>query len=562
MTRRIFGGAFLVSLLAMISAIALVLGVTYSKEQELFKKQLQQQALLLAVTMDNTSPEEDVKSLRKLSGDIPGIFENRITYIAPDGTVLYDNMADPAEMENHLYREEVVSAKQSGTGTAVRESYTMSETTIYCARTIGYDCVVRVSGTMDTVMARIGGMWWEVLLAALAAALLSLSVSALVARAVVKPINSIDLKNPDISESYGEISPLLRRISDQNREIELRIDELTRSRAEFSLITENMSEGFIITDSRTEVLSYNKAALKILGSDFSGGSRSVLVLNRSEAFRTAVESALAGQRSEVSLDLSEKIYQVIATPVLTDENVTGAVIIILDITEKEGRDELRREFTSNVSHELKTPLTTIYGISDMLVGGIVKPEDIPGFARNIRDEAGRMITLIEDIIKLSQLDENNFTDQAETVDLMTLAQLAADRLKAPAEQKHVSISVTGGSAEITGIASVLEEIVYNLLDNAVKYNKPGGRADVEIKNAPDRVQMTVSDTGIGIPADCIDRIFERFFRADKSHSRKIGGTGLGLSIVKHGVSLHKGTISVSSSEGCGTIFTLTLPKTK
>lgn len=562
MTKRIFGGAFLVSLLAMISAIALVLGVTYSKEQELFKKQLQQQALLLAVTMDNTSPEEDVKSLQKLNDDIHSFFDNRITYIAPDGTVLYDNMADPSEMGNHLYREEVVSAKQSGTGTAIRESYTMSEMTVYCARMTGFDCVVRVSGTMDTVIARIGGMWWEVLLAALAAALLSLGVSALVARAVVKPINSIDLKNPDISESYGEISPLLRRISDQNKEIELRIDELTRSRAEFSLITENMSEGFIITDSRTEVLSYNKAALKILGSDFSGSSRSVLVLNRSEAFRTAVESALAGQRSEVSLNLSEKIYQVIATPVFTDENVTGAVIIILDITEKEGRDELRREFTSNVSHELKTPLTTIYGISNMLLGGIVKPEDIPGFARNIRDEAGRMITLIEDIIKLSQLDENNFTDQAETVDLLTLAQLAADRLKAPAEQKHVTISVTGDSAEITGIASVLEEIVYNLLDNAVKYNKPGGRADVEIKNAPDSAQMTVSDSGIGIPADSIDRIFERFFRADKSRSRKIGGTGLGLSIVKHGVSLHKGTISVSSSEGCGTVFTLTLPKKK
>lgn len=562
MTKRIFGGAFLVSLLAMISAVALVLGVTYTKEQELFKKQLQQQAMLLAATMDNTSPEDDVKSLEKLSEDIHGVFENRITYIGADGTVLFDNMADPAEMENHLNREEVISAKHSGTGTAIRESYTMSEMTVYCARVIGYDCVVRVSGTMDTVVARIGSMWWEVLLVTLIAALLSLGVSALVARAVVKPINSIDLKNPDISESYNEISPLLRRISDQNKEIALHIDELTRSRAEFALITENMSEGFIITDSRTEVLSYNKAALRILGSDFSGDSRSVLVLNRSEAFRSAVETALAGKRCEVSLNLSEKIYQIIATPVFTDETVTGAVIIILDITEKEGREELRREFTSNVSHELKTPLTTIYGISDMLVGGIVKPEDIPGFAKNIRDEAGRMITLIEDIIKLSQLDENSFTDQAETVDMLTLAQLAADRLKAAADQKHVSVTVSGDSAEITGISSVLEEIVYNLLDNAVKYNKPGGRADIEIRNTPDGISMTVSDTGIGIPADCIDRIFERFFRADKSHSRKIGGTGLGLSIVKHGVSLHKGTISVTSNEGCGTTFTLTLPKIK
>ena len=378
--------------------------------------------------------------------------------------------------------------------------------------------------------------------------MLSVGVAALAARAIVKPINNIDLKNPDISESYGEIAPLLHRITEQNREIESQIAELTRSRKEFALITENMSEGFIIVDSRTEVLSYNTAALNILGSDFTGESRSVLVLNRSEAFRTAVEASLGGQRSETELTLSEKIYQVIATPVFTDSQVSGAVIIILDITEKEAREELRREFTSNVSHELKTPLTTIFGISDMLVGGIVKPDDIPGFARSIRDEAGRMITLIEDIIKLSQLDENTFTDQKETVDLYAMAQISAERLQPQAEQKHVTISVTGEKSEITGIASVLDEMVYNLIDNAVKYNQQGGRADVDVRNKGDNIEVTVSDTGIGIPAD-------------KSHSRKIGGTGLGLSIVKHGVLLHGGTITVKSTEGCGTTFTMTLPKT-
>lgn len=560
MTRRIFGGAFIVSLVAIISAVAMVLGVAYTKEQQLFKRQLEQQAMLLAATMENTSPADDVESLRKLSHDIHGTFENRITYIGQDGTVLFDNEADPATMENHLDREEVVAAKQSGTGTAVRESYTMSEMTVYCARVIGYGCIVRVSGTMDTVVARIGGMWWEVLLVVLIAAMVSLGVAAIVARLVVKPINSIDLRNPDIGESYSEIAPLLHRISEQNREIEQQIAELTRSRKEFSLITENMSEGFIIIDSRTEVLSYNTAALKILGSDFTGGSRSVLVLNRSEAFRSVVEEALAGKRSEADLTLSEKVYQVIATPAFTGSSVTGAVMIILDITEKQAREELRREFTSNVSHELKTPLTTIYGISDMLVGGIVKPEDIPGFAKNIRDEAGRMITLIQDILKLSQLDENTFTDQRERADLYELAQSAAERLRPQADEKHVTISVTGERSEFTGIPSVLEEIIYNLIDNAVKYNKQGGRADVDVRSIGDNIVMTVSDTGIGVPADSIDRIFERFYRADKSHSRKIGGTGLGLSIVKHGVSLHGGSISVKSAEGSGTTFTLTLPK--
>ena len=560
MTKRIFGGAFIVSLVAIISAVAMVLGVAYTKEQQLFKRQLEQQVMLLAATMENTSPNDDVESLRKLSHDIHGTFENRITYIGQDGTVLFDNEADPATMENHLGREEVVAAKQSGTGTAIRESYTMSEMTVYCARVIGYDCIVRVAGTMDTVAARIAGMWWEVLLIVIIAAMVSLGVAAIVARVVVKPINSIDLKNPDIGESYSEIAPLLHRISEQNHEIDQQIAELTRSRKEFSLITENMSEGFIIIDSRTEVLSYNTAALKILGSDFTGSSRSVLVLNRSEAFRSAVEDALAGKRSETDLTLSEKIYQVIATPAFTGSSVTGAVMIILDITEKEAREELRREFTSNVSHELKTPLTTIYGISDMLVGGIVKPEDIPGFAKNIRDEAGRMITLIQDILKLSQLDENTFSDQRERVDLYELAQSAAERLRPQADEKHVTISVTGERSEFTGIATVLEEMIYNLLDNAVKYNKQGGRADVDVRSSGDDIVVTVSDTGIGVPADSIDRIFERFYRADKSHSRKIGGTGLGLSIVKHGVSLHGGSITVKSSEGSGTTFTMALPK--
>ncbi len=560
MTKRIFGGAFIVSLVAIISAVAMVLGVAYTKEQQLFKRQLEQQAMLLAATMENTSPDDDVESLRKLSHDIHGTFENRITYIGQDGTVLFDNEADPATMENHLGREEVVAAKQSGTGTAIRESYTMSEMTVYCARVIGYGCIVRVAGTMDTVAARIAGMWWEVLLVVIIAAMVSLGVAAIVARVVVKPINSIDLKNPDIGESYSEIAPLLHRISEQNHEIDQQIAELTRSRKEFSLITENMSEGFIIIDSRTEVLSYNTAALKILGSDFTGSSRSVLVLNRSEAFRSAVEDALAGKRSETDLTLSEKIYQVIATPAFTGSSVTGAVMIILDITEKEAREELRREFTSNVSHELKTPLTTIYGISDMLVGGIVKPEDIPGFAKNIRDEAGRMITLIQDILKLSQLDENTFSDQRERVDLYELAQSAAERLRPQADEKHVTISVTGERSEFTGIATVLEEMIYNLLDNAVKYNKQGGRADVDVRSSGGDIVVTVSDTGIGVPADSIDRIFERFYRADKSHSRKIGGTGLGLSIVKHGVSLHGGSITVKSSEGSGTTFTMALPK--
>ena len=558
MTKRIFGGAFAASLIAVIAAIALVLGVTYANERALYSQQIEEQTRLLAVTMQYTASDFDVASLETL-----GAFENRITYIAADGTVLFDNKADPVQMENHNDREEVRAARKSGNGFAVRESSTISKRTIYCARQIADGCVVRVSGTMDTVLGVVLGMWWEVLLALLAAAALSGGIAALVARAVVRPINAIDLRAPDIAESYGEIAPLLHRIKEQNAEISARMAELSRSREEFTLITENMSEGFIITDSRTEVLSYNRAALEILGADGGDGqTRSVLALNRSENFRRAVETALSGSRCEQELTLGERVYQLISTPVRADGGVSGAVLIILDITEKESREELRREFTSNVSHELKTPLTTIYGIADMIVGGIVKPEDIGRFAGDIRDEAKRLIALIEDIIKLSQLDENTFTDTKERVDILSLAELAASRLKTAADGKHVTINVSGARAEYTGMSSVLEEMIYNLLDNAVKYNREGGRADISVEDAPGSVTVTVADTGIGIPADSIGRVFERFYRVDKSHSRRIGGTGLGLSIVKHGAALHGGTVIISSAEGSGTTVKLTLPKTE
>lgn len=558
MTKRIFGGAFAASLIAVIAAIALVLGVTYANERELYSQQIEEQTRLLAVTMQYTASDFDVASLETL-----GAFENRITYIAADGTVLFDNKADPAQMENHNDREEVRAARESGNGFAVRESSTISKRTIYCARQIADGCVVRVSGTMDTVLGVVLGMWWEVLLALLAAAALSGGIAALVARAVVRPINAIDLRAPDIAESYGEIAPLLHRIKEQNAEISAQMAELSRSREEFTLITENMSEGFIITDSRTEVLSYNRAALEILGADGGDGqTRSVLALNRSENFRRAVETALSGSRCEQELTLGERVYQLISTPVRADGGVSGAVLIILDITEKESREELRREFTSNVSHELKTPLTTIYGIADMIVGGIVKPEDIGRFAGDIRDEAKRLIALIEDIIKLSQLDENTFTDTKERVDILSLAELAASRLKTAADGRHVTINVSGVRAEYTGMSSVLEEMIYNLLDNAVKYNREGGRADISVEDAPGSVTVTVADTGIGIPADSIGRVFERFYRVDKSHSRRIGGTGLGLSIVKHGAALHGGTVTISSAEGSGTTVKLTLPKTE
>ena len=557
MTKRIFLSTFFVSFASVIIAIIIVLGANYAKNLDNFTKQLEEETGLLSVSLDDENADDIENNLAKLSG-----FSSRITYIAADGTVLFDNKANPAEMENHANRDEIIAAKQSGKGTTTRESHTLSERTIYCARVLENGDIIRVSGTQDTVLGMIFDLWWGVLLALILALILSLLLADLTANKIVKPINKIDLKNPDIDENYSEIAPLLHEIKNRNIEIESRMNELSRARAEFSLITENMSEGFIITDKNADVLSYNNSALKILGTEFNENSRNIFTLNRSESFIEAIENALKGERNEVNLTLSDRVYQVIASPVFSHGEPSGAIIIILDITEKESREELRREFTSNVSHELKTPLTTIYGISDMLAGGIVKPEDIKEFSGKIKSEASRLITLIEDIINLSRLDENSYKEERETVDLHELAETCADRLSKAAENAGVSLSVTGEKAEIIGIYPVLDEIFYNLLDNAIKYNKEGGTAEINISQTDDFVKATFTDTGIGIPPESVDRVFERFYRVDKSRSRKIGGTGLGLSIVKHGVTLHGGTIGLKSTENSGTEITVLLPKHK
>ena len=557
MTKRIFGGAFIVSLVAIISAVAMVLGVAYTKEQQLFKRQLEQQAMLLAATMENTSPDDDVESLRKLSHDIHGTFENRITYIGQDGTVLFDNEADPATMENHLGREEVVAAKQSGTGTAIRESYTMSEMTVYCARVIGYGCIVRVAGTMDTVAARIAGMWWEVLLIVIIAAMVSLGVAAIVARVVVKPINSIDLKNPDIGESYSEIAPLLHRISEQNHEIDQQIAELTRSRKEFSLITENMSEGFIIIDSRTEVLSYNTAALKILGSDFTGSSRSVLVLNRSEAFRSAVEDALAGKRSETDLTLSEKIYQVIATPAFTGSSVTGAVMIILDITEKEAREELRREFTSNVSHELKTPLAVISANLDVITSNPDETVAEQGkWFGYIRSEADKMSRLINEMLYIAREERTDSKTVMTELDLSEAAEGACLAMEAVAFEKGKTL-ITDIEPNVTvkGDKESLTRTINILIDNAVSHSSEHSEITVRLKKSRGKAKLTVENQGKPIPKEDLQRIFDRYYRTDASRSRDTGGFGLGLAIAKTVAEKHGGSITAESDEN-RTVFTL------
>ena len=393
--------------------------------------------------------------------------------------------------------------------------------------------------------------------------MLSVFISYRVARAIIKPINDIDLDNPDINENYEELGPLLHRIHQQNNRIKRQMEKLRKSREEFNIITKNMSEGLIIIDKDTEILTYNRSATEMLGGgDGRQIEGSVLKLNRSEPFRKAVSEALEGNNSQVYLTEGEATYEIISNPVREEEEVTGAILIVMDVTEREKGEKLRREFTSNVSHELKTPLTSIYGVSDMLASGMVKAEDVAGFAGTIKEESARLISLIDDIIKLSRLDESTVPQETEIIDVCGSARDVVSRLSGKASENDIELSFSGEPSEIKGVQHILDEIVYNICENAIKYNRPGGFVKVSVRNEGSESLITVADNGIGIPKADRERVFERFYRVDKSHSKQIGGTGLGLSIVKHGVIYLGGKINLESEEGVGTVITVGFPRAR
>ncbi len=487
---------------------------------------------------------------------------NRITLIDQDGTVLFDNQADPAEMENHADREEFREAATGGAGEAVRVSSTLSEQTFYYSVKLQNGQVLRIAATTDSVFAAVFSMLpWVIGIAVLVAAV-TVVFSNFLTKKIVAPINQLDLDgNPEDTVIYDELSPLLGKIHRQNEVISQQMRSLKEKQEEFASITDNMSEGFLVLDKNTDILSYNTSALKLLGADAAPAEshESALALNRSVGFRAAVDGALAGTRSEQLIRQGGRCCQVMANPVFRDGEVEGAVVVILDITEREERENLRREFTANVSHELKTPLTSISGFAEIIQNGIVKPEDIPRFAGNIYMESQRLISLVDDILNLSRLDENGVQLQREDFDLSALCRDVASRLKPAAKKNGVIITTMGEKAVINGVKSIVDEMVFNLMDNAVKYNKHNGRVTVNVENLPEGVTLTVTDTGIGIPQADVDRVFERFYRVDKSHSKEIGGTGLGLSIVKHGAAFHNAKVSLQSTEGQGTTVRLVFP---
>ena len=421
--------------------------------------------------------------------------------------------------------------------------------------------VLRVAATTDSVFAAVLAVLPWILGVEVLVAVCTVLFSNFLTKKIVAPINRLDLDHPADNEIYDELSPLLGKISRQNEVIAQQMKSLREKQEEFTSITENMSEGFLVLDNNTDILSYNTSALRLLGAETVPAEShvSALALNRSAGFRSAVDGALAGKRSEQLVRQGGRCCQVMANPVLRDGEVEGAVVVILDITEREERENLRREFTANVSHELKTPLTSISGFAEIIKNGIVKPEDIPRFAGNIYEESQRLVTLVDDILNLSRLDEADVQLEREDFDLSSLARDVAGRLKASAKKNGVVITVIGDKAEINGVKSIVDEMVFNLVDNAVKYNKQNGRVTVTVDSSSDGTALTVTDTGIGIPQADVDRVFERFYRVDKSHSKEIGGTGLGLSIVKHGAAFHNAKVSLQSTEGEGTTVRLVFP---
>lgn len=553
MTKRIFTSILTVAVSVFVACLVLIMGVLHNYFSIIYETEIQNEAQYISAAIEATGKQY-------LENLTPGT--NRITWIDSDGTVLYDSRADQSSLENHADREEFKQALEIGVGESSRYSDTLSEKYYYYAIRLEDGTVLRVSNEQFTVISLIAVMAQPILIIAILALILSLILASRLSKKITRPINNIDLEHPETADTYDELAPLLRKISFQNKQIQLQIEELSRKQQELATITENMSEGLLVVDDRTDILFYNTSALKLLGTDKVDNNQSALTLNRSESFRKAIDEALNSQHNEQLMKLNHRLYQLIANPVYLENSVVGAVILILDITEKEERDKLRREFTANVSHELKTPLTSISGFAEIMKNGIAKNEDMPHFAGKIYDESQRLITLVGDIIKLSQLDENTIELTKTPVDLYNVIDSVTQRLKYFADKQKISIEINAQHITVTGVEQILDEMIFNLCDNAIKYNKEGGKVFITLDEQSDGIHLSVRDTGIGIPFADRNRVFERFYRVDKSHSKEIGGTGLGLSIVKHGAAYHNAKVSLSSKINEGTEIVIIFNKEK
>ena len=552
MTKRIFRSVFLASLLVFLAGLALVVGTMYNYFSVRQAGQLHIEARLAANGVERAGLEylETVDD-----GEV------RLTWIAEDGTVIYDTDAEAGEMENHAEREEFREALRYGTGEGERISSTLSEKTVYYAIRLSDGSVLRTAESHYTLPALLMGIIQPLVLILVLALILSGWLASRLSKRIVGPLNAIDLDKPLENDVYDELSPLLTRLERQQRQISGQLEELRRRKEEFAAITDSMSEGLILIDSRGTVMSVNPSARKIFGADASSEGRDVLTVDRSPELRALLEKSAGGGRAECCISRGEREYLLTASPVVTGGERQGTVLLAVDVTEKQRAERLRREFTANVSHELKTPLHSIMGSAELLQDGLVRPEDRDRFLGRIRSEAARLVQLVQDVIDLSRLDEGEEFPR-EDADLRARAREVAASLADEAERRKVALTVSGEGGTVRGVRRLLWEIIWNLAENAVKYSRPeGGRADIGVSTLPDgRVRLTVSDDGVGIPPEAQSRVFERFYRVDKSHSRETGGTGLGLSIVKHAAQYHGAEVELESEPGRGTTISVTFQK--
>jgi two-component system phosphate regulon sensor histidine kinase PhoR len=550
MKRQIYSSIFLTSVVSTLLMSVLIFFVMYGQFYNEVKKSVKKEAAVIKTGYTLSG----APFLEELKGET-----YRITLIKADGTVLYDSVADAASMENHIDRPEVRKALESGTGEADRASETIDKWTYYHAERLSDGNVIRVASTTDSVYSSVWScLPYSVLGIALIAVLSAVTADKRTKR-IIRPINELNLDRPFQNEVYEELTPLLSRIEKQYREIKLKADELQGKQDEFSAITGSMSEGLILVNSGGLIISMNQSAARLYGADRNYTGLDLLAVDRSARLRQIMDDALHGKTSDAVREISGRQYQYLANPVLSAGRVQGAVLLIIDITERQRAEQLRREFTANVSHELKTPLQSIIGSAELLKSGLVKSEDAPRFTERIYNEARHLVNMVDDIIRLSQLDELKGELPKEDIDLTALAGEVAGRLSDIARERGVSIAVRGTSVHVQSVHRLLWEIVYNLCDNAVKYNRTGGAVDITVSDREGSVELTVSDTGIGIPREDQSRVFERFYRVDKSHSRDTGGTGLGLSIVKHAAQYLGLTIRLKSVLGEGTEISVLFP---
>jgi two-component system phosphate regulon sensor histidine kinase PhoR len=551
MTKRIFRTVFVVAISIFIASAVLFMTVLYDYFSGIQQNQLRMQIDLASQGVE----DEGLDYLKNLN-----IKDYRVTWIGTDGKVLYDSISEADEMENHFEREEVKEALSEGYGASSRYSSTLTQRYLYGAKRLPDGTVIRLSVTQNSLLILTLGMLQPIMIIFVIAIILSAFLASRLSKKIVKPLNELNLDKPLDNNGYDELSPLLRRIDTQQKEISRQSEELKQRQNELEVMTSAMSEGIILLNNRGTVLSINKAAAKLFGTDCFCIGEDIVSINRSLELAQLLNKAKNGEHSERVVELGSGRYQMMASPVISNNIVSGIVLLILDVTEKEKAEQLRREFTANVSHELKTPLHTISGSAELLANGMVKPEDIPIFLKRIYSEAQRMIQLVEDIIRLSHLDEGAEDMKWDMVDLYAVAEETINSLADEAESNGIKFELYGETVLINGIRQLLQEIIYNLCDNAIKYNCRGGSVSVGVKNENEFAVLTITDTGIGIPAEHQERIFERFYRVDKSHSKEIGGTGLGLSIVKHAAKLHNAEIELHSIVNKGTEITIKFPK--